>query len=107
VLDRSHDPRRRSWIESANGHRDFPIQNLPYGVVQNAQRRGPVDSPILNDLLRTDRAVRRELRLQLSDALSIDASEDVRERLRPALISRADTPAARRDRLVHRLPFLL
>jgi fumarylacetoacetase len=31
-VDRTHDPRRRSWVESANGHPDFPIQNLPFGV---------------------------------------------------------------------------
>ena len=22
----------RSWVESANGHPDFPLQNLPLGV---------------------------------------------------------------------------
>ena len=31
-LDETHDPARRSWVESANGHPDFPIQNLPLGV---------------------------------------------------------------------------
>lgn len=31
-LDETHDPARRSWIDSANGHKDFPIQNLPLGV---------------------------------------------------------------------------
>ena len=33
-LDRSHDPSRTSWVTSANGHRDFPIQNLPFGVIE-------------------------------------------------------------------------
>jgi len=33
-LDRSHDPRRTSWITSANGHPDFPIQNLPFGCIE-------------------------------------------------------------------------
>jgi fumarylacetoacetase len=32
VLDETHDPARRSWVASANGHADFPIQNLPLGV---------------------------------------------------------------------------
>ncbi len=32
ILDETHDPRRISWIDSANGHADFPIQNLPLGV---------------------------------------------------------------------------
>ena len=30
--DETHDPARRSWVASANGHPDFPIQNLPFGV---------------------------------------------------------------------------
>ena len=32
-LNATHDPARRSWVESANAHgADFPIQNLPFGV---------------------------------------------------------------------------
>jgi fumarylacetoacetase len=32
-LDETHDPARRSWVESANAPGcDFPIQNLPFGV---------------------------------------------------------------------------
>jgi len=31
-LDETHDPARTSWVEGADGHADFPIQNLPYGV---------------------------------------------------------------------------
>ena len=30
--DETHDPNRLSWVTSANGHRDFPIQNLPLGI---------------------------------------------------------------------------
>jgi len=32
MTDATHDPARRSWVASANGHSDFPIQNLPLGV---------------------------------------------------------------------------
>ena len=32
ALDETHDPKRMSWIESAQGHSEFPIQNLPLGV---------------------------------------------------------------------------
>jgi len=35
MVDVTHDPRRQSWVESANGHPDFPIQNLPF-VIFNA-----------------------------------------------------------------------
>lgn len=31
-IDETHDPRALSWVGSANGHPDFPIQNLPFGV---------------------------------------------------------------------------
>jgi fumarylacetoacetase len=31
-IDRTHDPKRRSFVASANGHADFPIQNLPFGI---------------------------------------------------------------------------
>ena len=32
TIDQTHDPKRQSWVASANGHADFPIQNLPFGV---------------------------------------------------------------------------
>jgi fumarylacetoacetase len=36
-VDSTHDPSLASWVESANGPGDFPIQNLPFGVFR---RRG-------------------------------------------------------------------
>jgi hypothetical protein len=32
MIDETHSAARRSWVVSANGHSDFPIQNLPLGV---------------------------------------------------------------------------
>ena len=32
MSDETHDPARTSWVDGANGHADFPIQNLPFGV---------------------------------------------------------------------------
>ena len=32
MIDHTHDPSLQSWVASANGHPDFPIQNLPFGV---------------------------------------------------------------------------
>lgn len=32
AIDHTHDPALQSWVESANNHPDFPIQNLPHGV---------------------------------------------------------------------------
>ena len=41
-LDRTHDPALCSWVDSANGHSDFPLQNLPFGVFSPAGD-GPSD----------------------------------------------------------------
>jgi fumarylacetoacetase len=38
-LNATHDPARRSWVESANdGRTDFPIQNLPFCVFRHGER---------------------------------------------------------------------
>ena len=39
-LDETHDPKRQSWVTSANGHPDFPIQNLPRRRILAARRHG-------------------------------------------------------------------
>jgi fumarylacetoacetase len=31
-LDETHDVNARSWVASAHGHADFPLQNLPLGI---------------------------------------------------------------------------
>src|SRR5258707_15230703 len=36
MIDETHDPRRESWVVSARGHAEFPIQNLPFGVFSPA-----------------------------------------------------------------------
>ena len=37
MLDQTHDPKLRSWVESANAaDADFPIQNLPFGRFRRA-----------------------------------------------------------------------
>jgi fumarylacetoacetase len=44
-LDETHDPKRQSWVTSAKGHPDFPIQNLPVGIFSppdSAERRGGI-----------------------------------------------------------------
>jgi fumarylacetoacetase len=44
-LDETHDRSRKSWVTSANGHTDFPIQNLPVGVFSppgGMERRGGI-----------------------------------------------------------------
>ena len=42
-MNETHDPALRSWVESAQGHQDFPIQNLPLGVFRrNSSGSGSV-----------------------------------------------------------------
>ncbi len=43
MTDDTHDPTRRSWIDSANdANSDFPIQNLPFGVFR---KKGATERP--------------------------------------------------------------
>ena len=42
VLNETHDPARRSFVEAANGPAaDYPIQNLPFGVFRPAEGESP------------------------------------------------------------------
>ena len=42
ALDATHDPARRSWVETANDPAsDFPIQNLPFGRFRPAGSAQP------------------------------------------------------------------
>jgi len=49
MIDETHDAKRTSWVASANGHGEFPLQNLPLGVFSppgvtapNARARGGI-----------------------------------------------------------------
>lgn len=116
ALDRSHDPGRTSWVSSANGHPEFPIQNLPYARVKHGNTPGAIAVAIGDEALLLPAAIEagwgsdlppgalcvgmsalnvfagrpptewRAVRLALSDALS---DPDWEPRLRPALRSRA------------------
>lgn len=54
MIDATHDAGRRSWVESANGHSEFPLQNLPHGVFEeaHAQRGGVAIGDYVVDLAR-------------------------------------------------------
>jgi fumarylacetoacetase len=106
-LNFTHDPARRSWVDSANlPDADFPLQNLPYGVFRtsgNATRRIGVaigdrifdlhaaatasllpenvtaacQQPTLNALMATGSAAWSGLRARLSELLGADSPEIV------------------------------
>ena len=49
-LDETHSPGLMSWVESANGHPNFPIQNLPLGVF-SVDRRDPRIGAAIGDFI--------------------------------------------------------
>ena len=113
--DETHDPALASWVQSANGHRDFPVQNLPFGVFSPERQRPRIGVAIgdmildlsacadagllpepardaageecLNGLMALPAADRRALRTRLSGLLLDDAQ---RPRLEAFLHRAAD-----------------
>ena len=45
MIDETHDAARKSWVGSANGHPEFPLQNLPFGVFSPPGRTAPGAAP--------------------------------------------------------------
>src|SRR5438876_1190397 len=90
ILDETHDPGLKSWVESANAPGcDFPIQNLPFGIFRRknskeARRAGVAigdqifdlaalgvkSGPTLNGLAAMGRPAWKKLRRKISKALS-------------------------------------
>jgi fumarylacetoacetase len=48
-VNETHDPQRRSWVDSAQGHPDFPIQNLPFGVFRRSGTGQPTVGMAVGD----------------------------------------------------------
>jgi fumarylacetoacetase len=89
-IDATHDPKRKSWVASANAaDTDFPIQNLPFGrfrragsgeawrigvaigdQVLDARAAGAIDTDDMNALMAAAPAERRALRATLSNGLA-------------------------------------
>ena len=100
MIDATHDPGLSSWVEGADEHPDFPVQNLPLGVFSHGDGAPRIGSAIgnfildlaaageagllpgnlgalcrlgnLNALLAAGAPPRRELRARLSELLSND-----------------------------------
>ncbi|MGC2203745.1 MAG: fumarylacetoacetase [Stellaceae bacterium] len=49
ITDETHDPRRESWVASARGHSEFPIQNLPLGIFSPAAGGAPRGGVAIGD----------------------------------------------------------
>ena len=112
-IDATHDRARTSWVRGADGHADFPVQNLPYGIFSPAAAAprpgvaigdrildlptiaallpqaaaGCVTGTTLNPLLALPADDRVALRRRLSDLLS---DPDARATVEPALHTMAE-----------------
>ena len=113
MIDESNDPSRTSWVDSAAGHSDFPIQNLPLGIFSEAKGRrrpgvaigdyildlpsiadlldegwrGDLSQPVLNAWLARGPSAQRELRLRLAELLS---DTRYRDDIEPQLIGQSE-----------------
>lgn len=59
ATDHTHDSRARCWVEGADGHSSFPVQNLPLGLFSNgfsAPRAGVAIGDFVFDLAGAARA---------------------------------------------------
>ena len=101
VLDETHDPALESWVESANGHSDFPIQNLPLGVFSPGEAERPRGGVAIGDsILDLSRAAESGL---LTDEAEIAAVLASRSELNACLAA----PNAARRALRRELSALL
>lgn len=118
-VDETHDAGLTSWVESANGHPDFPLQNLPFGAFRHEgeQRLGvaigdaildlaaacdaglleavpeshaALDAPVLNELMALPLAARERLRHALSRLLRADTAEGRTAKSEATLVGQRD-----------------
>jgi fumarylacetoacetase len=92
MIDETHDPQLRSWVESANVPGcDFPIQNLPLGVFRTSQDLRPrlgvaigdaildlrpwLEGENLNSYMALSASERKDFRRSISKALEHGASK--------------------------------
>jgi fumarylacetoacetase len=113
-MDETLAPSLRSWVESANGHPEFPIQNLPVGIfsVHGAPPRPGIaigdkvldlvaagltpEAATLNALLGQGKAARQVLRHAVSALLAEGSAAEARagELLHDATTCTMHVPAA-------------
>lgn len=96
-LDHTHDAARRSWVASANGHADFPLQNLPVGIFTTVADPAPRGGVAIGDAVLDVAALLRTSvshgsarhALELTSGLTLDgflsAGADNRQALRRRL----------------------
>lgn len=90
MIDDTHDPDSECWVESARGHPDFPLQNLPLG------RFGTAGAPARTGLALGDRVVDLDavLCLELLSGDALDAA--LRAAREPVALAPRERVALRR-----------
>lgn len=95
-LDATHDPARRSWVESAANHPEFPIQNLPLGVFSPSGGAPRIGAAIGDAVF--------DLASGLPDAPDWCGAADLRPWLAMTTAARTEFRARIADALDHRAP---
>lgn len=92
-IDHTHDPRTSSWVEGANGHAAFPVQNLPFGIFAPMGGQARIGTAIGDHILDLA-AIAGDLPAVLASALAefqlnalFDLPGDARLTLRHALFA--------------------
>lgn len=95
-----------SWLASANGDTDFPIQNLPYGVFDDGAgaRMGVAIGDRILDVARVDHGLEAALFVQPSWNAVMGAGSDVWSALRSRLTELLSDPAYRSAVEPHLVP---
>jgi fumarylacetoacetase len=88
LLDETHDPKRKSWVEMANDpDADFPIQNLPLGIFSPDKKVHRIGIAVGDQILDVNAAVSLKL-LQLDpqivEALEVESLNALFSLGRPA-----------------------
>jgi fumarylacetoacetase len=75
-VNRTHDPTLTSWVASAQGHKDFPIQNLPFGIFRKRDSNAaPVVGIAIGDQILDVRAAHSLARFSGAAAVAADACD--------------------------------
>jgi fumarylacetoacetase len=97
MIDHTHDATLQSWVASANGHSDFPIQNLPFGLFSPAGEAPRPGVAIGDEIVELQALVAAGLAQDVPSSLeTMLATPGIRQALRRQ-VSRLLTDAAYRS----------
>lgn len=114
MLDETHEASASSWVEGADGHDQFPVQNLPLGIFSvgegDRQRAGAaigdfiIDIPALAPVLTGNAATAATVCESATLNALFAAGNDLADALRLGLFRLLTDPAKRSDVEAHLYP---